>query len=153
MNTMAKAHEIRRAAAVKWNCKVSEIHFGECLRMAHKSEETGMEKICEVKTTTGKTLVAKLGETENHLELSVPELGYNWSGLVIKEVSPAQRKMGLAALAGRIGLTADMINSLKDELGFTPWEVPEFDNNLVEVFVGDRHVLMSKIEAAEYRGF
>lgn len=35
MNAMKKAHEIRRAAAAKFNCKVSEIHFGECLRMAH----------------------------------------------------------------------------------------------------------------------
>jgi hypothetical protein len=42
MNTMKKAHEIRRAAARKWNCKVSEIHFGECLRMAHMGEEIKM---------------------------------------------------------------------------------------------------------------
>ena len=43
MNTMKKAHEIRRAAAAKFNCKVSEIHFGECLRLAHKAEE--MEEV------------------------------------------------------------------------------------------------------------
>lgn len=39
MNAMTKAHKIRRAAAKKLNCKVSEIHFGECLRMAHNNEE------------------------------------------------------------------------------------------------------------------
>ena len=39
MNAMTKAHEIRKAAAEKWNCKVSEIHFGECLRMAHKGDD------------------------------------------------------------------------------------------------------------------
>lgn len=37
MNAMTKAHEIRKAAAVKFNCKVSEIHFGECLRMAFRN--------------------------------------------------------------------------------------------------------------------
>lgn len=42
MNAMKKAHEIRKAAAEKWNCKVSEIHFGECLRMAHNGEEIEM---------------------------------------------------------------------------------------------------------------
>jgi hypothetical protein len=45
MNAMTKAHEIRRQAAVKWNCKVSEIHFGECLRMAHNNEDIEMKKI------------------------------------------------------------------------------------------------------------
>lgn len=37
MNAMTKAHEIRKAAAEKWNCNISEIHFGECLRLAHKN--------------------------------------------------------------------------------------------------------------------
>lgn len=44
MNAMTKAHEIRRAAAVKFDCEVSEIHFGECLRMANNNEEIEMEK-------------------------------------------------------------------------------------------------------------
>lgn len=44
MNTMKKAHEIRKAAAERWNCKVSEIHFGECLRLAHNTEEKEMKK-------------------------------------------------------------------------------------------------------------
>ena len=43
MNAMKKAHEIRAAAAKKWNCKVSEIHFGECLKMAHNQSEIEME--------------------------------------------------------------------------------------------------------------
>lgn len=43
MNAMTKAHEIRRAAAAKFNCKVAEIHFGECLRMAHNNEAINME--------------------------------------------------------------------------------------------------------------
>lgn len=42
MNAMKKAHEIRKAAAVKFNCAVSEIHFGECLRLAHNSKELEM---------------------------------------------------------------------------------------------------------------
>lgn len=43
MNAMTKAHEIRKAAAEKWNCKVSEICFAECLRMAHNGEELATE--------------------------------------------------------------------------------------------------------------
>lgn len=39
MNTMTKAHQIRKAAAAKFGCKVSEIHFGECLWMAHNGED------------------------------------------------------------------------------------------------------------------
>lgn len=42
MNAMTKAHQIRKAAAEKFNCKVSEIHFGECLRMAHNYKEIDM---------------------------------------------------------------------------------------------------------------
>jgi len=54
MNAMTRAHQIRRAAAEKFNCKVSEIHFGECLRLAHKTtdgvdmtEEKVVEKVVE----------------------------------------------------------------------------------------------------------
>ena len=45
MNTMKKAHEIRKAAAERWNCKVSEIHLGECLRLAHEEKEIEMSII------------------------------------------------------------------------------------------------------------
>ena len=34
---MTTAHNIRRAAAEKFNCRISEIHWGECLRMAWAS--------------------------------------------------------------------------------------------------------------------
>lgn len=43
MNAMQKAHKIRKAAAKKYNCKASEIDFGECLRMAHNGEEIEMK--------------------------------------------------------------------------------------------------------------
>lgn len=33
-NTMTRAHEIRKEAAKKWNCKISEIVFSICLEMA-----------------------------------------------------------------------------------------------------------------------
>ena len=42
MNAMTKAHQIRKAAAAKWNCEVSEICFAECLRMAWNNEEIEM---------------------------------------------------------------------------------------------------------------
>ena len=50
MNAMTKAHEIRKAAAEKFNCKVSEIHFGECLRLAHKEVTTLEQKLEEAAT-------------------------------------------------------------------------------------------------------
>lgn len=34
MNAMKRAHEIRKEAAAKWNCKTSEIIFSICLKMA-----------------------------------------------------------------------------------------------------------------------
>lgn len=34
MNAMKRAHEIRKEAAKKWNCKTSEIIFSICLEMA-----------------------------------------------------------------------------------------------------------------------
>ncbi len=37
---MKKAWEIRKEAASKWNCQVSEIHFGACLSLAWKSMTT-----------------------------------------------------------------------------------------------------------------
>ena len=45
-NTMKRAHEIRKAAATKWNCKVSEIIFSECLKMAW-TETEGERKMKE----------------------------------------------------------------------------------------------------------
>ena len=41
---MKRAHEIRRNAATKFNCKVSEIIFSECLKMAW-SETKGEGKM------------------------------------------------------------------------------------------------------------
>lgn len=40
---MKRAWEIRKAAATKFNCKISEIHFGECLRLAWAEARKGNE--------------------------------------------------------------------------------------------------------------
>ena len=47
MNTMKRAHEIRKAAAKKWNCKKSEIIFSICLKMAwtETKENNEMEEL------------------------------------------------------------------------------------------------------------
>lgn len=37
---MITAHQVRRAAAEKFSCRISEIHWGECLRMAWASVKT-----------------------------------------------------------------------------------------------------------------
>lgn len=42
-NVMKKAWSIARNAAKEINCKVSEIHFGECLRMAWASTRAASE--------------------------------------------------------------------------------------------------------------
>lgn len=49
INTMKRAHEIRRQAAAKWGCSPAEIIWSECLKMAHagddipRNEERGVE--------------------------------------------------------------------------------------------------------------
>jgi hypothetical protein len=45
MNAIKKAHEIRKAAAKKFSCKLSLIDWAACLRMAHRGEELIMSKI------------------------------------------------------------------------------------------------------------
>lgn len=79
MNVMTKAHQIRKAAAVKFNCPVSEIHFGECLRMAH-NEEIEMKKITVleaarqglIKREDGSALPTAWAETNKNRDQVVP---------------------------------------------------------------------------------
>lgn len=70
-NAMTKAWEIRRRAAKKFNCKVMEIDFAECLRMAwteiknadlFKFFETAA-KLCVTGAAGLKKLALKTGET------------------------------------------------------------------------------------------
>lgn len=42
---MVRADEIREQAAVHWNCKKSEIHFGECLRLAWWEVKVGGQMV------------------------------------------------------------------------------------------------------------
>ncbi len=42
-NTMKRAHEIKRQAAKRWNCKTSEIMFGICLKMAWTEKKEKIE--------------------------------------------------------------------------------------------------------------
>lgn len=51
MNTMKRAHEIRREAARKWGCSASEIVFAECLKMAHRGERIEKMKGTEKQVT------------------------------------------------------------------------------------------------------
>jgi len=39
INTMAIAHELWKKAAIKWNCKKTEILFDICLKMAHAGQD------------------------------------------------------------------------------------------------------------------
>ena len=40
---MRRAHEIRKEAAAKYNCKASEISMGECLKLAWKEIKEGVK--------------------------------------------------------------------------------------------------------------
>jgi len=46
-NTMKRAHEIRKKAASKWNCAVSEIIFSICLEMAWAETKKGCDLMNE----------------------------------------------------------------------------------------------------------
>lgn len=79
MNVMTKAHQIRKTAAVKFNCKVSEIHFGECLRMAHNGDEIEAvsctkEIAAQVATELGGRIWEGYGKTRVYLYK-------NWMGI------------------------------------------------------------------------
>lgn len=90
MNAMTKAHKIRKEAAAKFNCKVSEIHFGECLRLAHKKEDIKtaaqtLEEITEeIAEALGGNVWAKYGKLRVYVYknfLEVTDQGINISGL------------------------------------------------------------------------
>lgn len=68
MTVMTKAHQIRKAAAAKFNCKVPEIHFGECLRIAHSMER----KTTEVAKAVAEVIanVKKTSEAHEVTEIS-----------------------------------------------------------------------------------
>lgn len=118
MNAMKKAHQIRKAAAVKWNCEVSEIHFGECLRLAHKKEDIEMEKTIEIRTTTGKkAIIERINLTE--IAVTVPEADYRWQGVPL----PGDTKRGCCLTAGRVALTEETVNRIREELSVAPYEI------------------------------
>ena len=68
---MTTAHNIRRAAAEKFNCRISEIHWGECLRMAWasvKEEGNTMNNTIDIIRTFTHSWT-KPGTTEERLYL------------------------------------------------------------------------------------
>lgn len=87
MNAMTKAHQIRKAAAVKFNCKASEIHFGECLRMAHNGEEITVEEV-----------VINV-VPENYPGDPKAAMGYCWSNYETKEPGKDIEKEGWESAA------------------------------------------------------
>jgi hypothetical protein len=96
MNTMTKAHLIRRMAAKKWNCKVSEIHFGECLRMAHKNEEIEMG--------TDISMTSNQGQKFNFTVASgkIVEATVETARGTLSIINPAMTTSGKVILSGRV---------------------------------------------------
>lgn len=82
MNAMTRAWEIRREAAKRWNCRVNEIVFSECLKMAHAGQSvpqaiSQLEKIqqaverfsCTTKEWKGMILILdKKGKNIGHVK-------------------------------------------------------------------------------------
>lgn len=60
MNAMKRAHEIRRNAAKKFNCKVSEIVFSICLKMAWTQIKEGKMKGSAKQVAWAEDIKAKL---------------------------------------------------------------------------------------------
>ena len=83
MNTMQRAHEIRKAAADKWICEPSEIIFAECLKMAHRNEELesmkGSEKqvrwALDIKKDRSKEWIKGLDEHEAKGKAQFDDMG------------------------------------------------------------------------------
>jgi len=82
-NIMAIAWEIRTAAAIKWNCKRSEIVFGICLKMAWNGEEIEMEEKMESNVTKEIKIGYETGhgndmaKAQKQLERHCARHGYN----------------------------------------------------------------------------
>lgn len=99
MNAMARAHEIRREAATRWNCKVSEIVFGECLKMAYAGLSvplamSKLEKIqgaiekfdCSAKEWKGMILIIdKKGKNIGHVKED---------GTIVRKMEGSRQLMG-----------------------------------------------------------
>lgn len=58
MNAMKRAHEIRKSAAKKFNCKTSEIIFSLCLKMAWNEIKEGNMKGSEKQVAWAKDIKA-----------------------------------------------------------------------------------------------
>jgi hypothetical protein len=68
-NTMKRAHEIRREAAKRWNCKVSEIIFSICLKMVWAGEtiETEVSVIEALRAMIGNSKIHNIGKVETNI--------------------------------------------------------------------------------------
>ena len=60
MNAMKRAHEIRKEAAVRWNCEVKEIVWSECLKMAHAGQSVPQAMFTEKEIETIQNKVRKI---------------------------------------------------------------------------------------------
>lgn len=111
-------------------------------------------KVKVISWTAGNGDKITLGIKNGSYEASVfTSGGYSHAAALIPATGSA-KKAGAVMKLGRVGIKAEQWNEVKDF--YAPFDVDAAARKLagkVEVFVGDRHVAMDKIEAAEYRGF
>lgn len=96
MNAMTKAHEIRRQAAKKWNCDVSIIHFGECLRMAHKKDEIEMNNTIKMTSNQGQDFYFTIAKGK------IEEATVETARGILPIINPAMTHSGKVMLSGRV---------------------------------------------------
>ena len=71
MNTMTRAHEIKREAAKKWNCQESEIVFGICLKMAHAEVNMNASTmVVEWTAGNGSEIRFEIKTTKSHYDVN-----------------------------------------------------------------------------------
>jgi len=95
MNTMTRAHQIRKTAAVKFGCKVSEIHFGECLRLAHE-EKIEMTKVINMTSNQGQKFSFLVSEG------TIIEATVETARGILPILNPAMTSSGKVFLSGRV---------------------------------------------------
>lgn len=90
MNAMKRAWEIRKEAAKRWNCTVSEIVFSECLKMAYAGQSVpqGMFTNEEIETIQNRVKkVAFQGSRPCHPERVAEVMSAGWENIEVGTIT------------------------------------------------------------------
>ncbi len=135
---MSRAHKIRKEAAAKWNCKVSEIVFSICLQIAH--EENKMSEMRETHTYKS----AK-GATIKIERITVEKISNGFGGTLEKPANEIQitvngKSFLLASLVEKKGFDHGL---LRVDAGLIP-----LDGTARAIY--DKHANLAKSNVASF---